>query len=261
MAEAVAKVVPQETAPSMHEMQESTALISMIERAARDPNVDIVKMERLFEMQQKAEDKRNKAAFLAALSGLQADLPAAVRKGKGHNDRKYARFEDVTEALRPQLKLHGFSLTYRIKQTEKSITVVGVLGHARGHSEETEITLPADTSGSKNGVQAWASSVSYGKRYVALTLTGIATDDDDDGVAAGAPKKEDLTTISDAQHKELTTLIAETATDLAKFLDYGKIESLSDITVANFPSAKQMLLAKKTAMAKTKASDFPGDKK
>jgi hypothetical protein len=50
--------------------------------------------------------------------------------------------------------------------------------------------LPADTSGAKNPVQAWGSSASYGKRYVAMTLTGIATDDDDDGRAAAAVSRK-----------------------------------------------------------------------
>jgi hypothetical protein len=42
-----------------------------------------------------------------------------------------------------------------------------VLSHELGHSEETTMTLPLDTSGSKNNVQAVGSSTSYGKRYTA----------------------------------------------------------------------------------------------
>lgn len=224
-------------------ISESASLIAMIERAARDPNVDIVKMERLFEMQQKAEDKRAKAAFLAGLSGLQSDLPAAARKGTGHNAKKYARFEDVTEALRPHLKEHRFSLTYRIKQTDKSITIVGVLGHADGHSEETEITLPADSSGSKNSVQAWASSVSYGKRYMALTLTGIATDDDDDGKAAGDKSPTTAATV-----EELDDLIKLTKTELSKLLETYSVENLDDLTGKQRDNAKALLIAKKRKM-------------
>ena len=79
---------------------------------------------------------------------------------------------------------------FRIGQDDKAMTVTGVLGHAAGHTEETSMRLPADTSGAKNSVQAWGSSASYGKRYVTLTLTGIATSDDDDGRAAANVKRK-----------------------------------------------------------------------
>lgn len=234
----VAKAAP---APAPVAMSESAALISMIERAARDPNVNIDKMERLFQMHERVQAMAAKSAYLAALSAMQADLPVAARKGTGHNNKKYARFEDVTEALRPQMKAHSFSLTYRIKQTADRITVVGVLGHAGGHSEETEITLPADSSGSKNNVQAWASSVSYGKRYVALTLTGIATDDDDDGKKAGQLSKE---TITEEQVIALRDIILSVGADEKRFCRLGGVEALCDIPADQFEAAKKTLAAK-----------------
>jgi len=166
------------------------AWLAMIERAARDPQIDLTKLERLFEMREKARAIEAKAKYLAALSAMQSELPAANRMGTAHNGKKYARFEDVMEALRPVLAKHGFSITFRVDQDDKSMTITGVLGHADGHTEQTQMRLPADTSGAKNAVQAWGSSASYGKRYVTLTLTGIATDDDDDGRAATAVKRK-----------------------------------------------------------------------
>jgi len=162
------------------------AWLAMIERAARDPQIDIAKMERLFQMHAEKQARDAKAMFLASLSRMQSELPAAVRAGTAHNGKRYARFEDVMEALRPVLSKHGFSITFRVDQDDKTLTVTGILGHAQGHTEQTSIRLPADTSGAKNAVQAWGSSASYGKRYVAMTLTGIATDDDDDGRSAAS---------------------------------------------------------------------------
>ena len=212
-------------------MGEAGALISMIERAARDPAVNIEKMERLFEMHLRVTKDHARTAFFSAMSELQADLPAAVRRGTGHNGKRYARFEDVIETLRPMLKSHGFSLTYRIRQTDK-ITVVGVLAHAGGHAEETEFSLPPDTSGNKTAVHAIASSISYGKRYVALTLTGIATDDDDDGIAAGAGER-----ISDDQHKQLIQVFNETNADVPGFCKYFNIAMPTELLASNFDRA------------------------
>lgn len=188
----MSEVVKLETPVSVAAIQsESGALLSMIERAARDPAVDVAKMERLFQMQERAEAQRAKAAYLAALAQMQSELPAVARRGKGHNDKKYARFEDIVEAVKPVMSAHGFSLTFRVAQSEKSMTVTGVLGHAQGHTESTDMTLPADTSGAKNPVQAWGSSASYGKRYVTLTLLCIATEDeDDDGRTAASAKRK-----------------------------------------------------------------------
>ena len=46
--------------------------------------------------------------------------------------------------------------------------------------------LPADTSGSKNVVQAIGSSVSYGKRYTMQALLNITSGgEDDDGHSGG----------------------------------------------------------------------------
>lgn len=241
MSDAVAKIEPASMPATVQ--SESAALISMIERAARDPNVDLQKMERLFEMQGKAMAQRSRAAFLASLSDMQADLPAATRGGKGHNDKSYARFEDVIAAVRPNLKAHGFSLTFRLDHTGDRIKVTGVLGHRDGHQEETSLPLPADSTGNKNAVQGWGSAISYGKRYVALTLLGIATEDDDDGKKAGAePSKPDKVA-------EITKLIAETDADLAWILDHYSVESLDDLNAKQAEHCKAGLIARKRQKA------------
>ncbi len=228
-----------ETAPVVAAPQsETAAIISMIERAARDPSVDIEKMERLFQMRERMAASASRTAYLAALAGMQAKLPAAVRRGKGHNGKDYARFEDIIEAIRPIMRRHGFSLTYRTAQDDKSIRVTGVLGHRDGHSETTDMVLPADTSGSKNVVQAWGSSTSYGKRYVSLTLLGIATErEDDDGKAAG-DKPGGVTAES------LAALIKQSNSNLGGLLSHFSVESLDDLTSKQRDQAAAMIKAK-----------------
>lgn len=225
-------------------ISEATAIISMIERAARDPAVDIEKMERLFKMQQEVSARRAKTEYLAAFAKLQADLPAAARRGTGHNNKKYARFEDVIEALRGPLSAHGFSLQHHVDTAGNIIRVTGILGHAAGHTEQTTMTLPPDTSGNKTAVHAMASAISYGKRYVTLTLTGIATDDDDDGRKAGATFDQ-LAPISNEQAEILTALITETKSNVGKFLEVARAESVSDILAKDFDGLKKMLVTKK----------------
>ena len=73
--------------------------------------------------------------------------------------------------------------------------------------------MPVDTTGSKNGVQAVASSVSYGKRYTAGLLLNITTTgEDDDG---NGPVAQITPRITSAQATQLATLL-EKCSDKAK---------------------------------------------
>lgn len=165
---------------------ESAAIFQIIERAARDPNVDITKMERLMEMHERMQGARAKAAYAAALAQMQPDLPVVAEHGRGHNEVSYALWEDISEAIRPALHRHGFALSFRTGRDGDKIVVTAVLSHSEGHSEETTMLLPIDTSGNKNAVQAVGSSTSYGKRYTACALLNITSrNEDDDGKATG----------------------------------------------------------------------------
>ena len=117
----------------------------------------------------------------------------------------------------------------------------GVLPPREGHSEETTMPLPLDTSGSKNAVQAVGSSTSYGKRYTAAALLNLTSrGEDDDGKASGASEP-----ISEKQMAELQTLINELGADKIKFLAYMKVESLSELPAKRFKDAKAALEAKR----------------
>lgn len=169
----------------------SASLIDVIAQAARDPNVDIDKMERLIAMQERVRGREAETEYYAALAALQPNLPIIDERGgikdrAGNIQSTYALWEDVNEAIRPVLAEHGFSLTFRVARADGEIIVTGVLAHRGGHREDTTITLPTDTSGSKNAVQAVGSSTSYGKRYTAFALLNItSTGEDDDGNKAG----------------------------------------------------------------------------
>jgi cell fate (sporulation/competence/biofilm development) regulator YlbF (YheA/YmcA/DUF963 family) len=234
------KVAKLETAAAPAVQDDAGAVLSMIDRVLANPDMPVEKLEQLFNLHQRVQADNAKRHYYAAFARLQAALPAVARKGTAHNDKKYARFEDIMEAIRGPLSENGFSVSFRTAQPDGKLSVTGVLAHAAGHVEETTLTLPQDVSGGKNAVQAWGSSASYGKRYALLTLLGIATQDDDDGKAAGVGE-----TISEKQYEEIAALIAETKTKIEDVLAYHQIESLSDMTVTQFKAAKGLLLRKK----------------
>lgn len=251
--------IEQAQSPTALPAGESAALISMIERAARDPNVDIDKMERLFQMHEAVEKRRAKSAYIAALAEMQPELPVVEKNGlisrnaRGDDGQKraakatkYARWEDVVEAIAPVLAKHGFSLSFRIKQ-EQRVEVTAVLGHRGGHCEETSMSLGIDDSGAKNNQQGWGSSVSYGKRYTAFALLNIvARGEDDDGEAAG--NKAD-----DASVETIKKLIEDTKSDLTWFLEHYSIETLDDLNGKQRNEIRSKLTAKLAQMRRTNA--------
>jgi hypothetical protein len=250
---AVEKIGPTSMPPAL---SETAAVLSLIERAARDPAVDIDKLERLLAMQKGMAETRAKVAFDAAMAEMQPQLPVIDRKGRIEVRKKdaqgertgalqqstpYALWEDINEAIRPILAAHGFSLTFRVGKTDAGlITVTGILAHREGHREADTITLQHDSTGSKNAVQAVGSSNSYGKRYTAINLLNITTrGQDDDGRAADGPE-----TISQDQSGDLQALIESVGADKPKFLRFFKIEQLSELPAKRFQEAVNMLNAK-----------------
>lgn len=180
-------IKPQETLPAA--TGENPSMMEMVLRAARDPSVDVSKMERLMQMAKDMRAEEAKTAYFADLAEMQDELPSIQERGEikiGNASQKYALWEDINKAIKPIMKRHGFAISFRTGIAEGKITVTGVLSHRGGHSEETTIHLPSDTSGSKNAVQAVGSSTSYGKRYTASALLNITTGgEDDDGEGEG----------------------------------------------------------------------------
>ncbi len=227
--------------------------VSMFERLAKDPSVDVAKLEKLMELQERAIKRNAEAAYHAALAGMQCDIPSITEKGQiKHNDKlisKYALFEDINDQLKPILQRHGFAISFRTKVEGSTLTVTGVLSHREGHHEDTSLPLPFDTSGAKNAVQAIGSSVSYGKRYVMCALLNITTrGEDDDGKKGGAGKP-----ISTEEACLINDMIREADTTSAKFLAYLNTEhklalqAIEDIPAKVYPDALASLKGAITA--------------
>lgn len=167
-------------------VSENAAVMAIIERAALNPDVDAAKMDQLFALQEKVLSRNARTEYFRALAMMAGAMPAIEEKGKGHNNTKYAKWEDIQAAITPVLGQYGFALSFRTKVEDKAIRVTAILAHREGHTEENELLLPADNSGSKNAVQAVGSSITYGFRYTACALLNIQTGiTDDDGRAAG----------------------------------------------------------------------------
>lgn len=248
MSKAVANSEPQGEV-----QQYSDGILAVIERAVRDPSVDVDKMERLFALQERALDRQAKADFTAAKLAMQPELPIITMKGaiviKDKNTGKviqetpYAKFEDIHEAVMPILLRHGFDLKFKNIATDSGKPVVRtILQHVGGHSDDTEFELPMDTSGSKNNVQAIGSSTSYGKRYGVIGILNLRVHGEDDDAAEGGKPA----TISDEQRNQLMALSESVGADTKRFLTFMGVDGddFRNIPETRFNEAWEALQAK-----------------
>ncbi len=215
------------------------ALMQMIERVAMNPDADIEKMERLMGMAERVQNREAEVAFNADFALLQADLPEIDKDGKikvGNEVRsKYARLEDINEAIKPVLREHGFAISFRVNTEGSKIEVVAVLSHRRGHSISTSMILPADNSGSKNAVQTLGSSISYGRRYTLCSLLNIsAHGEDDNGEAAG--KAAQVKKITEKQAGMLLDILP-TDKSIKALAERFKVDDLRDLPSASYDEA------------------------
>jgi hypothetical protein len=262
--------------PQVAVLDSTAQLMRSIAVAAADPKCNVQKMQTLKEMYLDMSDRAAKIGFDNALAQMQVELPEIDRKGRITIRRKdpktgertgpieqstaYARWEDISDVIKPILFKYSFSLSFRTGFDEAGrVKVTGILARG-GHREETTMILQHDATGSKNPVQAVGSSTSYGRRYTACALLNITSRGEDDD---GGPRREPQPTLSPEQHAELIKLAEEAGADLARFCAMLKVDSLVDIPALRFAEAKAQLLRKKRAkdqMATEAVSDFPGDK-
>lgn len=228
---------------------ESMASLAFLERLMANPDVSLERVEHAWAIHQRMQGDLARKAFDAAFAQMQPELPVIEEKGKS-NTGKYAKWEDVVEAIQPVLAKHGFGLSFRTMPSPVDparIRTTAILSHAQGHREENFIDLPPDKSGNKHDIHAIASSTSYGARYSACPLLNIISRDikDDDGRAAAGDAP-----LSKEQVKVIRNLLRETRTDEEGFLaNIAKCDNVEDIRAAAFPVVSGLLETKKRNQA------------
>ncbi|GGE36137.1 hypothetical protein GCM10007276_12010 [Agaricicola taiwanensis] len=230
-------VTKHEVAASQAPVARSIDHMELISRAADSGNLELV--ERMMDLRDRFEKAEARKDFDEAIANAKAEIPAIIRNREGHNKKKYADFAAIASTIDPILGKYGLSYRFRTSQTDR-ISVTCILSHKAGHSEETTLSGPADTSGNKNAIQAIGSTLTYLQRYTLVQMLGLAAAEDDDGKAV-----KDAETISDEQELALRDLMQEVAADEKRFMAYAKIERLSDLPARDFDAAVRMLNAKR----------------
>jgi len=215
-------------------------------QAAITQGSNLEQLEKLLSLQERWEQNEAKKAYNKAMAAFKANPPkidkdrhVGYSTAKGKVGYSHASLYNVVEKITAELSKHGLSASWRTEQNNNQIKVSCRISHELGHFEETSLTADADNSGSKNSIQAIGSTVTYLQRYSILSLTGLATyDQDNDGQLP-----EDK--IDENKVKILNDLIKELAIDLPKFLEYMTVEKVEDIPASSFSKAKMALESRK----------------
>lgn len=196
-------------------------------------------------------------------SSEQKNLFSALSKAQGQYKRvgynrqnpyfkaNYADLDAIMESVRPALATNGLAFVQQIRINEDGQTILhSILTHASGEWMESRVRIvPA-----KNDAQTFGSTLTYQKRYAAISLLGVTVshdhlDDDAEvamiesrdvmakGVAINTkynPKELSPETITKEQLEELEYELGEYPDIAEQILDGMKLQSLADLPKSKF---------------------------
>ena len=182
------------------------AAAALVQQA--DGKIDVDKLEALLKVQMQWEANEAKKAYVVAMSAFKENPPEILKDKtvnyktqKGVTSYKHATLYNVTSKINTELSKHDMTASWVTSQDNGSVKVTCKITHKMGHSEECCLSAPPDTTGSKNAIQAIASTVTYLERYTILALTGLATADQDDDGAGASQQSENKPTKKEEQQK------------------------------------------------------------
>ena len=217
----------------------------MIEMAVAG-KADLEQLEKLLALQERWEANEARKAYHKAMAEFKANPPQINKDKKvgyktsaGTVGYSHASLYNVTEKINSELSKYGLSASWMTKQNGQ-IIVTCKITHSKGHSEETSLSAPADTTGSKNVIQAIGSTITYLERYTLLALTGLATFEQDND--AQGP----VDIIGDKELHWLRDQLLSLNADETKFIKYLDIDELEKMPVSLLPKAKAAIEASRT---------------
>jgi hypothetical protein len=229
--------------PDAVAVQPQADMMSVIAKAASDPNVDVDKMERLLAMAERMEAIKRETAFNEALVRVQALIPqidqnGVMDRGPGKGTIPYAKLEDIDKVVRPIYSAEGFAIAWDCQpQADGRLFVTGRLKHRMGHSEPFSVVMPLDPSGGKTGPQSVTSAVAYAKRTVVKMLFNI--------IEKGADTNgKDITTITQEQADTMRDKLAELGANIPQFMQIMGVAKLTDILASDLENAWEKIRQK-----------------
>lgn len=168
---------------------------SALLQLAVQQNLDIDKLEKLMQLQERWQANISRKDFLNAISKFQFECPALEKTKKvAFNTTKYsyAPLGEIAATIKKPMSENGLSHRWEIEELAEKIICTCIISHINGHSEKTTMSALKDASGGKNEIQQRGSSITYLQRYTLIAALGISTADEDIDGRKDEPKTEDV---------------------------------------------------------------------
>lgn len=210
--------------------------------------LDVDKIREMIQLQKEWSAIEAQKAYVESMAKFKKDPPEIDKDTNVNYTKKdgsivnynHASLGNVTSKINSALSKHGFSVAWITEQPDNSVKVTCKITHKLGHSEETTMQAPPDSSGGKNSIQAIASTVTYLERYTLLALTGLATHgQDNDGAGY-----EDIEYVGSKEKSQIRDLLTALDVDESSFLSYLEIDTLDKMTPFHYKTAIPNLEAK-----------------
>lgn len=174
----------------MVEFRQEAPLMSIIEKMAQMPNLDLDRVERLFAMHQQMVSEQKEQLFNEAMAKAQGEIePVIANRVNDHTHSGYADLSAIHQNAKPVWTKHGFSVVTKTERSDlpNHILVICEVRHSGGHKETHKDDWPLDIAGAqgkvnKTPIQAKGSTEQYARRYMELGIFDVAVKGvDDDG--------------------------------------------------------------------------------
>ncbi len=225
-------------------------LMVAVQRGAK-----IEELQALMALKQEYEADEARKAYTKAMAMFKQDAPIIFKDkhvsfdtSSGTTSYNHATLGAVCLVIGEALGRFGLSHRWELDQSNGAlIKCTCIITHEDGHSEQTEMSGPADSSGGKNAIQGVASTVTYLERYTLLSATGMSAMEDDSGRALDQDgvTPDYLTEEQCAEFQGLINKIPKF--NLEFFFKTAKAESLETIKANQYKRLLKVLEVKANA--------------
>ena len=225
------------------EVASVTASPADLIRIAVEQNMDVEKLSKLMDLQERWEANDARKQYFDAFSSFQSMVPAIKKSKEGHN-YQYAPLGDIAQQIRPVLEQCQLSYRFDIQDSGDLISVTCVVSHRAGHQEKAVMSGAPDKSGSKNEIQARGSVVSYLQRYSLIAALGLTTCDADmDGRLSSE-------TITSGQAQSIRARLEYTGGNMERFCHMLSIPTIETMPASKYAQADKALTDKEAVIAR-----------
>lgn len=239
--------------------------LNFLMSAARDPLIDVAKLDALRRMQREDREYDARLRYNEAMAAAQGEMAPVTRDATNDQTRsRYARLETIDAAIRPIYTRHGFTLEFNSEAIDgPNERIVCEVSHISGHSKKFQLEAAPDIAGpqgkaNKTQLHGLASTVSYLRRYLTCMIFNIVLSNEDNDGNRRAPANDTGELAGRAQADELQRLLAECSANgvvdetsernfLAK-MNLADLRSIKDVPIQHYLRCKNALLAKRNIL-------------